>query len=242
MVPFDIFDFWAGCFLRDTHFFDRSWYIKLELSSGVRLNKAKQLRERLRQWVESRLVFERVQIESGITAISKEMQIPPSGLSKQEVGRLGRKPQYQAYSAWRGANDGKYHAMSVFDVVSTRPSQPARALAYRLEEAKKNITGTRPAIVFLHIFDPWNLGALLSPQAASFQARLLQLLGDENGRKISALVLTCEPQKEPMTGIVGVKDYPALWVLNPQANVNLPRRPGSCNKAAVRRRRRVYSL
>lgn len=222
LVPFDVFDYWAGCFLRDTQFFSRSWYIRFELSCDIGIRKARELRDRFQHWLKSGLVFENTEIEEGMSASVEEIQIPPNGLNKNAVRRLGSRPRFRAFSAWNGARDGNYHALSVFDVAITRRPHPARSLSARLREAKEQATGKRPAIAFIHIFDDWNLDDLLLPQAAGFRRWLLGSLGDKKGRNISAVILTCEPKHTPMSGMVGVKQYPNLLILNPQALHTLP--------------------
>ncbi len=230
LVPFDVFDYWAGCFLRDTQFFNRSWHIRLELSCDIGVRKAGELRVRFQDWLKSGLVFKNTEIEEGVSASVEEIQIPPNGLNKSAVSRLRSRPRFRAISAWNGARDGNYHALSVFDVAITRRPHPAHSLSASLREAKEQATGKRPAIAFIHIFDEWNLDDLLLPQAASFRKWLLGSLGDKRGRNLSAMILTCEPRHTPMSGMVGVKQYPMLLILNPQALHNLP---AGFNKATV---------
>jgi len=224
LVPFDIFDYWAGCFLRDAEFFDRSWYVKLKVSGKIGSPEAKEVRRRFQLWLANSVVLERYDVGDNIIATSKEIQIPSDGLTRQKVSQLERKPMYRAFSAWKGASNGNYYALSVFDMTFGVKPHPVRALSASLREAKKQTTGNRPAIASIHIFDDWNLDDLLLPQASGFQTWLLGSLGDEKGRNISAVVLTCEPKHKPMSGVVGVKQYPALWVSNPQARQVLPAR------------------
>jgi len=222
LVPFDIFDYWAGCFLRDAEFFDRSWHVRLEVSGKVGLRKAEEVRRRFQQWLANSLVFEGYDVGDNIIATSKEIQIPSDGLTRQKVSQLARKPKYRAFSAWKGASDGNYYALSVFDMTLGSKPRPVRALSASLREAKNQATGNRPAITSIHIFDDWNLDDLLLPEASGFQTWLLGSLGDERGRNLSAVVLTCEPRHKPMSGILGVKEYPTLWISNPQALQTLP--------------------
>jgi len=110
----------------------------------------------------------------------------------------------------------------MFEVITTQRPRVARSLLAPLKEVKRSISGKRPAIVAIHVFDNWDLEKLLSPEAFNFQAWLLQLLSDDNGKKISAVQLTCEPTIKPFSGIVGVKQYPALLFENPNANIRIP--------------------
>jgi hypothetical protein len=222
LVPFDVFDYWAGRFFRDTEFFDRSWYVKLGVSGKIGFHKAKEVRRRFQLWLANSLLFEGYDIGDNIIANSKETQIPSDGLTRRKVSQLGRKPMYRAFSAWRGASNGNYYALSVFDMTFGPKPHPVRALSASLGAVKSQTTGNRPAIASIHIFDDWNLDDLLLPQAAGFQKWLLGSLGDERGRDISAVILTCEPKHKRMSGMVGVKQYPALWVSNPQARQVLP--------------------
>lgn len=222
LVPFDTFDYWGGCFLRDAEYFDRSWYVKLEVSGKIGSHKAKELRQRFPKWLANSLVFERCDIGDNIIAASKEIEVPSDGLTRQKVSQLARKPMYRAFSAWKVGSNGNYYALSVFDMTFNLRPHPVRALSASLKEVKKQATGNRPAIASIHVFDDWNLDDLLSPQASGFQAWLLGSLGDERGRNISAVLLTCEPKHKPMSGMVGVKQYPALWVFNPRAHRALP--------------------
>lgn len=221
-VPFDTFDYWAGCFLRDTEFFRRNWHVKLEISSNTNFSQAKVMRHRIKQWLSSKLVFEKVSMDGKIVATSEEILIPPSGLSTQDVKKLSRKPRYRAFSARQGRQDGKYHAISVFDVVTTNIPRPASSLSNSLREIKRRLTGTRPVIASIHMFDTWDLGELLSPQMIGFQYWLNNTLSDENGEKISIFTLTCEQGRQPLTSIIGTQQNPALTLLNHNAPLSVP--------------------
>jgi len=222
IVPFDIFDYWAGCFLRDTEFFRKNWHVKLEVPGNINFGQVRALRHRIKQWLSSKLVFERVPLENGIVATSEEIKIPLSGLSRQDVSRLARKPRYRAFSAREGRRDGKYHAISVFDVVTTNKPRPASSLSNSISEIKRRLKNNRPVIASIHMFDTWDLGALLSPQMVGFQHWLHNLLSDENGKKISMFTLTCEQGRQPLTGLVGTQHNPALSIENHNAPLKVP--------------------
>jgi hypothetical protein len=62
----------------------------------------------------------------------------------------------------------------------------------------------------------------MSPQARGFGYWLNSVLKDENGRKISALTLTCEEGRQPLTGLVGVTKKPSLTITNHNAPLSIP--------------------
>jgi hypothetical protein len=105
-----------------------------------------ELRYQFQHWLNSGLVFGHTQIEEGITASVEEIKIPLKGLNKNEVRRLVTRPRFRAFSAWNGARDRNYHALSVFDVAITRRLHPAHSLSASLREANEQATGNRPAI------------------------------------------------------------------------------------------------
>jgi hypothetical protein len=222
LVPFDVFDYWAGCFSRDAQFFNRSWYIKLELSGQITISKTKALRPRLNQWLSSRIFFDKTFIDDNVIATSQEIKIPQSGLSKKDIDKLARKPRYRALSAWKGQTDGNYHALSVFDVSTKTVPRLARSLSNSMEEVKKHLIGKRPAIVNIHIFDVWDLNLLVSPQNRGFQYLINNMLKDKNGRKIGALTLSCEEKGQALTGLIGTQTNPALTIENHYALSHIP--------------------
>lgn len=223
IVPFDIFDYWAGCFLRDTQYFGRSRHIRLELGSRITPRVANELRERFKQWIENGLVFERTELEGGIKASCKEIEIPPEGLSKVQIDKLTTRPNYRAISAWAGASDGNYHAMSIFDVVVTSRTRIICTLTNSLRKIKKQTTDKRPAIASIHLFEHLDFKSLIeSPQAEQFKESIIAEIADEKGRSISAIVLTCEPKRQPLTGILEAKEHDALWLHKHNAFYRIP--------------------
>lgn len=222
-VQFDVFDYWAGCFLRDAEYYDCKRHVCLQVSGKLKESQAVRLRGKLKSWIASGLLFENVAVEEGITASCRQIVPLTSGWNKRELDKLQAVRHYRAVSAWKAAGDGKYRGLSILDVIPTKRPTPLSSLSAELKKAKSQSTGKRPAIVTIHMFEPVDVGFLAtSPKAALVARGLVQKLADENGKKISALVLTSEPTREALEGVVGAKTYPSYWLVNPDSRFPLP--------------------
>lgn len=217
----DLFDYLAVCALSYyNRYIDKSIWVKLVCDNELKTKNIEYIRERIYNLIKIGLVGDFPLCRNQYVLQIKEIKIPKNGVTLSEINKL-HKPMYRAILAdgnpWPSSGDS-YHKVCLFDAISRKRPKVASSLKASIREAKKQATGTRPSIITVHFYDPmhWEL----ANKSVYFKAFLEQQLKTKAGTNIGALVLTGEPfTGERWTGHIFERSLPAIWFINPYANL-----------------------
>lgn len=224
----DLFDYLAGCTLSYCEKYTyKSLWVKLVCDNELKIKDVEYLRERICALIKTGLVGEFPLNGNNYVLRIKEIKIPIGGVPKSEVMKL-HKPMYRAILADSSPiliNKDSYYKVCLFDAISHKRPKVASSLKRSIRDAKIQATGVRPSIVTVHFYDPmhWEMVNKSDP----FESFIDQQLKTKAGTNIGALVLTGEPfTANRWTGDVFAKNLPALWYINPHANLKTKLPPG----------------
>ena len=217
----DIFDYLAGCALSYYEkYTDMSIWIKLVCDNELKMDDVEHIRERICSLIKISLVGDFPLCGNQYLLKIKEIKIPDSGVPASGIMKL-HKPMYRAILANGNpllSRGGNYSKVCLFDAVSRRRPRVASSLKASIREAKHQTTGIRPSIVQVHFYDPMHWES--ADKSIPFKAFLERQLNTRAGKNIGALVLSGEPSPdERWTGHTFEKSLPAIWFINPNANL-----------------------